>query len=117
MSFEFDQMVSSLIKPGQEIMERVTPLDLELAHTCLGLSGEVGELVDAIKKHIIYHRDLDILNVIEELGDIEFYLSDLRSKLNIDREFILQKNMDKLSKRYPNKTYSDAAANERADKK
>lgn len=85
-------------------------------HAILGIAGECGELVDAVKKNIIYNKELDVTNVIEELGDMEFYMEQLRQRLNITREETLQANLDKLNKRYSKGSYSDAQAQARADK-
>jgi len=87
-----------------------------LNHMALGLAGEAGELVDAIKKHTIYGKPLDIENIKEELGDLEFYITGLRMLLSLEPIPIIYQNMEKLSKRYASGTYSDAAAIERADK-
>ena len=81
----------------------------------LGIAGEAGEIVDAIKKHVIYNKDLDMKNIIEELGDLEFFMEGLRSCLDLSRDMILEENWQKLSVRYKN-GYSDSAAQIRADK-
>jgi NTP pyrophosphatase (non-canonical NTP hydrolase) len=93
----------------------MTSRDAHLIHMILGISGEAGELLDAIKKSVIYLRPLDIPNIIEELGDLEFYMEGLRERLNITREQVLQDNINKLTIRY-GKMYSDKSANERKDK-
>ena len=82
----------------------------------VGVSGEAGELLDAIKKHCVYQKQINMNNVIEEAGDILFYLTGLLNDLNISLEDCIKANMDKLSKRYPNGSYSNAAAIARADK-
>jgi NTP pyrophosphatase (non-canonical NTP hydrolase) len=82
----------------------------------LGIAGEAGELVDAVKKHVIYDKDLDLDNVIEELGDLEFYLEGFRDALGLDRSHIISYNMEKLTERYPI-SYSNKDAIERKDKK
>jgi len=69
---EHAELVRNLAKKGCEIKNEMTGHDAHLIHMVLGISGESGELLDAIKKHTIYHKPLDIGNVIEELGDIEF---------------------------------------------
>lgn len=107
-------MVKSLIKDPNEI--GLDLRDLALMHDLYGITGEVGELVDAIKKHTIYGKTLDLDNIIEELGDLEFYLQDLRTNLGLTREQTLVSNMEKLAKRYPNFNYTDARALARADK-
>jgi NTP pyrophosphatase (non-canonical NTP hydrolase) len=82
----------------------------------VGVSGEAGELLDAVKKHAIYNLPLDRDNVIEELGDLEFYLRGIRLNLVITRYECLLSNIKKLRKRY-GKKYSNRAAKERKDKK
>lgn len=109
-------MVANLAKPGSQIKEQLSANDAHNIHMAIGIAGEAGELLDAIKKKAIYNKPLDRANVIEELGDIEFYMEGLRSALNITRDDVLAANMEKLARRY-GKNYSDSAAQERADKK
>lgn len=90
--------------------------DKDIIHMLLGLQGEVGELVDALKKHIIYSQNLDVANVREELGDIEFYLEGLRQAIGLNRDEILEQNILKLRNRYPSGSYSDQQAKDRIDK-
>jgi|SRR5687768_1870085 len=108
-------MVMNLAKPGEDIMTGLNPVKVDMMHAAVGISGEAGELLDAIKKHVIYNKPLDFMNVVEELGDLEFYLAQLRFNLGIGRSETLKHNMDKLEKRYGG-SYSDAAAQARADK-
>ena len=82
----------------------------------IGIAGEAGELLDAVKREAIYNKVLDRENVIEELGDLEFYMEGLRQRLNITREETLYHNKQKLSIRYQGLQYSDKSAHERADK-
>ncbi len=109
-------MVVALAKPGETIRAELTAHDAHLVHMTIGISGEAGELLDAIKKAAVYRKPLDRANVIEELGDIEFYMEGLRQGLGITREETLQANIAKLSKRYGQFEYSDQAAQNRADK-
>jgi len=112
----YSEMVAALIKPGEEIIEETTPLEAHLNHMAMLLAGESGELVDAIKKHTIYGKELDMMNVIEELGDIEFALEAIRSALNIGREEVLFANADKLAGRYPDGEFNNDHAQKRLDK-
>lgn len=109
-------MVTALVKPGKEILASVSALDCHNLHMAVGISGEAGELLDAVKKSVIYRKQLDIKNVIEELGDLEFYMAGLRLGLNITREEVLKYNVKKLSERYQDKIYSDESAQQRKDK-
>lgn len=87
-----------------------------LAHAAIGLNTEAGEALDAVKKHWIYKQDLNVINLIEELGDLQFYVQALCNILCIDIEQLKYINMAKLSKRYPNLEYSDEHAKQRLDK-
>jgi len=111
----YSELVTLLQKPGDAILATTTAERLILLHHTLGISGEAGEIVDAVKKHVIYNQPLDLDNLIEELGDLEFYLQGLRSAIGIDRDITLIQNINKLSVRYGN-SYSDVAAKERKDK-
>ncbi len=81
----------------------------------IGISGESGELLDAMKKRVVYRKELDRENVIEELGDLEFYLEGIRQGLGVTREQCIDANITKLSNRYASLKYSDDAAQQRAD--
>lgn len=110
------ELVAALVKPGSDLLAEMTANDIHAIHMIMGLSGEVGELLDAIKKHVMYRKPLDMLNVIEELGDIEFYLQGLRAAVGVSREECLDANILKLTKRYPDLCFSNEAAQARADK-
>lgn len=111
-----DELVRALAKDGSTIAQEMTGKDAHIMHMAIGISGEAVELLDAVKKRVIYRKDLDLLNVIEELGDIEFYLEGLRQGLGITREICLEMNIQKLEKRYIGLQYTDEAAQERKDK-
>jgi len=113
---EHNQMVAALCKPGSDIVDNMTPDDAALLHMAIGICGEAGELLDAVKKAVIYRKPLDRANVIEELGDLEFYLAGLRRCVSVGREAVLIANVRKLSARYSSGTYSDHHAQARADK-
>ena len=109
------ELVTALAKPGADIVATLTPEDAHALHMAVGISGESGELLDAIKKAAIYRKPIDRANVIEELGDLEFYMEGLRQGLGLSREETLAANVRKLSKRYEGQKYSNAAAQARAD--
>lgn len=113
---KFDEMTLALAKNGQDIINDLTPEKADLLHMAVGVSGEAGELLDAVKKAVIYNKEIDLENVIEELGDLEFYMSKIRQIVGITREEILKHNIDKLSIRYAKGKYSNDQAQERADK-
>jgi NTP pyrophosphatase (non-canonical NTP hydrolase) len=86
-----------------------------LMHCAVGISGEAGELLDSVKKTWVYGKPLDRVNLVEELGDIEWYMEALRSLLGVTRDEVIAANVAKLEKRYPVK-YTDELALARLDK-
>lgn len=110
-------MVRRLKKPGDALLAQATPERLDLWHMATGVATEAGELLDAVKRLACYNKSIDRVNVIEELGDLEFYMEGIRQILNIGREETLAANMVKLDKgRYVSGIYSDTQAIARADK-
>lgn len=67
----------------------------------LGLTGESGEVADIIKKHIFQGHELDKEHIVKELGDIAWYIAISADAMGYDLETVLQMNVDKLKKRYP----------------
>lgn len=112
---DHQQLVLDLVKPGETIREEMTAHDAHLLHMAIGICGEAGEIIDAIKKRAIYRSPVDIQNIIEELGDLEFYMEGLRLGLQLTREECLASNVAKLRVRY-GKRYSNDAAIARLDK-
>lgn len=112
---DYSGFVSKLAKPGDEIIQSLTPEKMHLLHMCIGIAGEGGEILDSAKKHTIYNKPLDRENIIEELGDLEFYMQGVRDVVKVTREEVLEYNMNKLNRRYKS-GYSDKAAQEREDK-
>lgn len=113
---KFEDMVAALVKSGQAIIDTLTPAKMNALHMAVGISGESGELLDAVKKYVIYNKPVDRENVIEELGDLEFYMEGLRAEMKITREETIAANIAKLGVRYASGSYSDQQAQERADK-
>ena len=89
--------------------------EAHLLHMATGIAGESGEILDNIVQALA-SKKIDRENLVEELGDLEFYMEGIRSCIGIAREEVLEYNYHKLmKKRYPN-GYSNEAALARADK-
>lgn len=67
----------------------------------LGLSGESGEVADIVKKHLFQGHELDQEKIVNELGDICWYIAIMAHGLGVDFESVLIGNIEKLKKRYP----------------
>ena len=75
--------------------------DGHLMNGVLGLAGEAGEAADLVKKYEFQGHALDAEHVAKELGDICWYLAETATAIGYDLETIMQMNIDKLRKRYP----------------
>lgn len=61
------ELVRALAKPGEDILLSLDAHKCHMLHMAVGLSGEVGELLDAVTEE----------NTLEEFGDAFFYLEGL----------------------------------------
>lgn len=75
----------------------------KMLHAVIGLVTESSELLDAFKKHIFYGKELDLINVKEEIGDVLWYLAILFRELDLDPHQSMYDNIEKLRKRYGEK--------------
>ena len=78
----------------------LSPEDV-LMDSALGLCGESGEVADLLKKHRMQGHPFDREKLAKELGDVAWYLAEAATALDMDLETILQMNLDKLKRRYP----------------
>ena len=83
-------------------------------NSCLGLSGEVGELNDMVKKFIFHQKPMDEAHFKKEIGDICWYIAMICESCGYNLDDILQINVDKLNARYP-EGFDIERANNRAD--
>lgn len=129
------QLIAAASGPERTLsLEQVTAALTEMAgnpnasamHAAIGCAGEGGELLDCVKKVFIYRKRWDQVdpktgqtpteNLLEELGDFRFYYQKLLNMLGVSDQDVQRVNMAKLAKRYAEGKYSDAQAQQRADK-
>jgi NTP pyrophosphatase (non-canonical NTP hydrolase) len=72
-------------------------------HMVMGLSTEAGEVMDIYKRKLAYNKNIDYVNLKEELGDILWYVANLCNIHNWDMEDIMDININKLKVRFPEK--------------
>ena len=72
-----------------------------LINSVMGLCGESGEAIDIVKKWLAQGHQLDKEHLAKELGDIAWYLAEAATALDLNLEDILEANIEKLRKRYP----------------
>lgn len=96
-------------KDFDKIRERMSTVrSIRLIHSLFGLASEVGEIADQLKKHIFYGKELDIVNLAEEQGDLFWYHALMANEIavthpEIDFDSIEEVNIAKLQKRYGDK--------------
>jgi NTP pyrophosphatase (non-canonical NTP hydrolase) len=67
----------------------------------LGLTGESGEVADIIKKHMFHGHEMDNQDILKELGDVLWYVSNIARECGFSLETVASQNINKLKKRYP----------------
>ena len=67
----------------------------------MGLNGEAGECIDIVKKHLFQGHPLDTDKLVDELGDVLWYVAITADGIGVPLEDIMQHNIDKLRKRFP----------------
>ena len=72
-----------------------------LINSVMGLCGESGEAIDIVKKWLAQGHELDRAHLVRELGDVAWYLAEAATALDVPLEDVLQANLDKLQKRFP----------------
>lgn len=89
----------------QHLAQRTSNLalspDEHLMNGLLGLAGETGECCDLAKK-CFYQDGRDIrLSLLDELGDVLWYVAEAATAMGWTLEEIARHNVDKLKRRYP----------------
>ena len=81
----------------------------------IGLSGEVGEFNELIKKHVFQGKDFDVGHAKKELGDILWYFLAACYALDTTPEEIYQVVTDKLNARYTEGKFNRAESENRKE--
>lgn len=86
-----------------------------LIHAAFGMQTETAEFTDALKKSLFYGKVLDVTNLKEELGDLLWYVAIAMDELDTDFETEMQRVINKLKVRYPEKFTNELAENRDLD--
>lgn len=111
---DYQNFVNGLLSPAtreatafQDRVKELTDSGVSvqmLLTAAVGLTGEAGEVSDLIKKVVFQGKPYtdDIRNkLIDEMGDVAWYLALACSSVGVTMEDILERNVDKLQSRYP----------------
>ena len=94
----------------QPIKDRLQSTEnVRLLHAMIGMVTEAGEIQDQMKKAIFYGKSIDKVNLVEELGDVMWYIAIAADTLGVSLEEIMAKNNEKLEARY-GKVFTETAA-------
>lgn len=104
------------VQDYQPVKDRIAALPPELMHAMLGITSEAGEVADQFKRHLIYGKELDEINLMEEIGDLFWYCAILSHHIDISFVTIMERNIAKLKARYPGKFTKDSAINRDLEK-
>ena len=83
----------------------------KLVNGVMGLNGEAGECIDIVKKCEFQGHDLDINKLVDELGDVLWYIAEICEGLGISMSDVAELNIEKLKERYPNGFESERSVN------
>jgi len=100
----------------QELAERTSmwagkAREDRLVYAEVALAGEVGELLNYSKKGLWHGHEMRQDLMVEELGDIMWYIAEIASCLQVPLSDVATTNIDKLNVRYEDGFTSDASIN------
>ena len=110
-----DKVTSEASKSSDKMNERIEYLSSHgvkvsrLLTAGIGLSGEIGEFNEIIKKIMFQEKTFDAVShehMKRELGDIMWYVIQACLALNIDLAEVMKANKDKLSRRFPKERFN-----------
>lgn len=101
---DYQWMCSRTSDSGQSHSDR-------MANAALGLAGEAGEIADIVKKYLHHGHSMDTAHIIKELGDLLWYVAEMASIFDIPLSMVMEININKLHKRYPDGFSSEASIN------
>ena len=105
-----DAVTSDCSKDFVDLSDRLVELNREganierLTTSGVGLAAESGEFLEIVKKMVFQGKPWNSDNrehLIIELGDVMWYVAQACMALDISFEEVLERNVQKLDKRYP----------------
>lgn len=109
MNYQDDSKRTDLLDYDGVRQRMIDQRNPEILHALMGCVTEVGEMTDQLKRHLIYGAPLDKVNLLEEAGDLQWYVALLLRTLDSTFDEIHQKNIDKLRARFPHKFTEEGA--------
>lgn len=86
---------------AQRTSNMFNPSEAKVENGVLGLCGESGECADILKKYLYQGHEFDRDKMVEELGDVLWYVVETSAGLGVTLEEVARRNIGKLKRRYP----------------
>lgn len=77
----------------------IYPKKYKLYYPATGLAGETGELLNKIKKRMRDRKKLDRDDIMAELGDVLWYVSQVATDMGLSLDEVAKHNISKLRSR------------------
>ena len=92
---EYQALAQRTARKGLNVRDKLT-------NGVIGMCGESGECADAVKKWLFQGHSWTEMKekLIEECGDVLWYVAETASALGLDLDEIMRLNIEKLQKRY-----------------
>ena len=78
----------------------------KMAEAIMGIAGEAGEVVGCYSKKHFQGHHLDDLDLIIEMGDVIWYITQAAVSMGYSLSDVLQANLDKIHRRFPDGVFS-----------
>ena len=93
----------------------VNDVKKQTLHAAIGVVTESIEILSSVFVSLIKNKEFDLVNISEELGDGDFYLSIFKRNFGFRDSQLRKTNIDKLAARYGDKFSDYAALNRNLD--
>jgi NTP pyrophosphatase (non-canonical NTP hydrolase) len=111
-----EEVTERIVQHEPQQPETLSSIDPRIAHAIIGMATEAVELLEALHEAIIFQQPIDKVNLLEELGDLNWYHAIAVDALEGDWELILETNLKKLEARNKGKKFNaDATINRDVD--
>lgn len=115
---EYQELANRTICPQDKAYARIgdDARGTQLMHAGIGMAAEAGEFCTELQRRFYYGKEPNNTNLIEELGDMLWYVSEACQALDVTLEYVMQANIRKLAARYKDRYTDFEAAEENRDR-
>ena len=96
-SITHSQLVETLSRTGAVALLELTESQSNMLYGVMSLADKAGDLQTLVKDSITMKTPVEVDNMIEMLGTIEFHLEGIRQTLHVERDYVIEKNIESLT--------------------